>query len=169
MDYSPRAEGVRLAATAAYLPFVALGLLFGRYRGVRLVRFHAYQAIGLAGALVALFIFGIAASAIGGNLPGIGLLLNVLVGMYFAALFMGGFAVACYAAVMAYQGNYTHLPILTEWVWGRVNAGEEPPAELDLGGEPRRRRRRRPGEGEPAAEERLPPGEPAEEPGSPFG
>ncbi len=146
MDYRPRAEGVRLSAAAAYLPFVAIALLLQRkHRDVRLVRFHAYQALGLTGTLFACMLVGSIASTLLGELPGLGFLINLIVGVFFMLLLIGFTAVTFYAAVMAYQGNYTSFPVLTEWVWARVN-GPQPADDLVLPEpppEPRRRRRRR--------------------------
>lgn len=146
MDYRPRAEGVRLTAAAAYLPFVALVLLLQRkHRDVRLIRFHAYQALGLAGALFALMLVGSITSTLLGELPGLGFMINLIVGVFFLLLLVGFTAVTFYAAVMAYQGNYTSFPVITDWVWSQVNAAE-PPAEIEIPApppDPRRRRRRR--------------------------
>lgn len=143
MDYRPRAEGVRLTAAAAYLPFVAIVLLLlRRHRDVRLVRFHAYQALGLAGALFACMLVGSIASSLLGTLPGLGFLINLLVGVFFVVLLVGFTALTFYAAIMAYQGNYTSIPLLTDWVWLQVN-GPKGPEALEEPGEPRRRRRRR--------------------------
>lgn len=147
MDYRPRAEGVRLTAAAAYLPFVAIALLLQRkHRDVRLVRFHAYQALGLAGALFAGMLIASIASTLLGEIPGLGFLINLLVGLAFMALLVGFTALAFYGAYMAYQGNYTSFPVITDWVWKQVNAPQAGVEELEIPALPpdvRRRRRRR--------------------------
>jgi uncharacterized membrane protein len=144
MDYRPRAEGVRITAAAAYLPFVAIVLLLRRkHRDVRLVRFHAYQALGLAGVLFASMLVATIASTLLGSLPGLGFLVNLIVGLIYVVLLLGFTGLAFYAAVMAYQGNYTSIPILTDWVWTQVNGGEPPPDVLAEPAVPKRRRRRR--------------------------
>jgi hypothetical protein len=138
MDYTPRAETIRQLAAAAYLPFVALVLLAQRrYREVRLVRFHSYQAIGIAIALLLTLLAGSLVSTLFGNLPGLGFLINMGVGLVILGGMVLAIALAFYGAVMAYQGNYTSVPILTEWVWLQVNGNgrkTEPP---------RKKRRRR--------------------------
>lgn len=148
MDYRPRAEAVRLTAAAAYLPLVAIVLLLQRkHRDVRLVRFHAYQALGLAGVLFACMLVGSIASTLLGDLPALGFVINLIVGVFFMLLLIGFTALTFYAAAMAYQGNYTSFPVLTDWVWSQVN-GVRPPAEEQAEPppptEPRRRRRRAP-------------------------
>jgi hypothetical protein len=137
MDYTPRAETIRQLAAAAYLPLVAVVLLAQRrYRDVRLIRFHCYQAIGVALITLLTLLFASIAATLFGSLPGIGLLINMLVGLLISGAMLGATAVSFYGAVMGFQGNYTGVPILTDWVWQQVNGGV--PAE------PPRRRRRRP-------------------------
>ena len=139
MDARPRSEALRLAAAAAYLPLVAFGLLARRkLREDRLVRFHAYQAIALQG----IGIGGLAAISIVSTFAsGWGLLLDALIGIGFLVVMATPTAIAFYGAVMAYQGQDTGVPILTDWVWARVN-GQPPPPPPDR---PRRKRRRQEG------------------------
>ena len=151
MDYRPRAEGVRLTAAAAYLPFVPIVLLLQRkHRDVRLVRFHAYQALGLAGALFGAMMVCTIASILLGAVPALGFLINLIVGLSFVVLLLGYAGVAFYGAYMAFQGNYTSIPVLTDWVWARVNGEQPVEAAIEEAIEPGRRRRRR----------RAPPGDP---------
>lgn len=139
MDYVPRQETIRLLAAAAYLPTVPLFLLANRrYRDVRLIRFHAFQAIGLILMLVLLLLAGSIVSTLLGSLPGLGELINMAVGLGFVIALLGSAGVAFYGAAMAVQGNYTRIPILTDWVWAQVNGSGRPAP-------PRKRRvRRRP-------------------------
>ena len=139
MDYNPRAESVRLLAMAAYVPPVAFGLLLSkRHRDIRLIRFHAYQAIGLILALVLALVLGSLVASLFGSLPAIGLLIDMAVGLAIAVALIAATAVAFYGAAMAYQGNYTSVPLLTDWVWLQVNGSgrAKPPAK--------RKRKRRP-------------------------
>lgn len=138
-DYTPRAENVRMLAMAAYLPLVGLVLLNLRaYREIRLIRFHSFQAIGLAIMLILLLLLGSVLSTLFGSLPGIGLLINMGVGALFAIGLLGTTVMAFYAAAMAYQGNYTNFPILTDWVWLQVHGSGRPQPSP-----PKKRRRRR--------------------------
>jgi uncharacterized membrane protein len=122
MDYTPRAETVRMLAVAAYLPLVAFFLLAQpKHREVRLIRFHAYQAIGIFIWMILMLLLGSILSTLFGGLPGVGLLINMGVGMLFVTALVGGTGIGLYGAVMAYQGNYTGVPILTDWVWIQVN------------------------------------------------
>ena len=128
MDYNPRAETVRLLAMAAYLPGVPIALLVSRQtRDVRLIRFHAYQGIGLAIAFLTALFGGSVLSSLLGGLPAVGWLVNLAVGVLFLAVIPVATAIAGYGAVMAFQGNYTSVPVLTDWVWMQVN-GSRPPA-----------------------------------------
>ncbi|HEY9721383.1 MAG TPA: hypothetical protein V6D47_05190 [Oscillatoriaceae cyanobacterium] len=134
MDYTPRSEQVRLLAMAAYLPLVGFFLLLGRrFRDVRLLRFHAYQGIGLYFLLLLIFLLSSLISTLLGGLPEIGLFINMLVGLLLVASLLAATVIGFYGAVMAYQGNYTGVPLLTEWVWMQVNGSGRPA--------PRKRRR----------------------------
>ncbi|MDB5101600.1 MAG: hypothetical protein JWM80_6021 [Cyanobacteria bacterium RYN_339] len=136
MDYTPRAETIRQLAAAAYLPLVAIVLLSQRrYRDIRLIRFHCYQAIGVAIILLMTLLLASIGSTLFGSLPGVGLLINLIVGVMIMGAMLGATIVSFYGAVLGYQGNYTGVPILTDWVWQQVNGGQ--PAEP-----PKRRRRR---------------------------
>lgn len=122
MDYIPRQETIRLLAAAAYLPAVPVFLLANRrYRDVRLIRFHSFQAIGIVIILVLMLLLGSILSTLLGSLPGLGDLINLAVGLLFVATLMGAAGVAFYGAAMAAQGNYTRVPVLTDWVWAQVN------------------------------------------------
>ena len=127
MDYTPRAETVRQLAMAAYLPLVAVFLLISaKHRDVRLIRFHAYQAIGLFFWMLLMLLLGSILSTLFGSLPGVGLMINMAVGVLFILSLVGCTAVAVYCAAMAYQGNYTQVPVLTDWVWIQVNGSGRP-------------------------------------------
>jgi hypothetical protein len=155
MDYTPRAESVRHLAMAAYLPFVAVFLLArAKTRDIRLIRFHAYQAIGLMIWLVLMLFLGSILSTLFGGLPGVGLTINLAVGVLFLVSLIGCTGVAVYGAVMAYQGNYTGVPVLTDWVWIQVNGSGRPvpPAKKKPA-----RRKRRPTTDDQIAEAIVPP------------
>jgi uncharacterized membrane protein len=138
MDYTPRAETIRLLAMASYLPIVPFVLLAQRrYRDIRLIRFHAYQAIGLLIWLGLTLLGGSIVSTLFGALPALGILINLGVGVLFTLGLLGSTVLGFYGAYQAYQGNYTSIPILTDWVWIQVNgSGRAQP--------PKRRRRKRP-------------------------
>lgn len=122
MDPIPRSESIRLWAAAAYLPAVAFFLLGNRrYRDIRLIRFHAYQAIGLGLWLVLVLLLGSLLSTLLSGLPGVDLLINLVVGLLFVIALISGPGLAFYAAYMAFQGNYTSVPLLNDWVWAQVN------------------------------------------------
>ena len=155
MDYTPRAETVRLLAFAAYLPVVAVLLLARpKYRDVRLIRFHAYQAIGLVIWLVLMLLLGSILSTLFGSLPGLGLWINMGVGLLFMLTLIGCTGLAIYGAAMAYQGNYTSVPILTDWVWTQVNGSGRPVAPKKR---PARRKRRPAPPEDTVQESRVPP------------
>lgn len=140
MDYTPRAETVRQLAMAAYLPLVAPFLLLqAKYRDVRLIRFHAYQAIGLFVWMLLMLLLGSMLATLFGGLPGVGLMINMAVGLLFMVTLIGCTGVAVYCAAMAYQGNYTQIPVLTDWVWIQVNGSGRPVAPKK---KPARKRRR---------------------------
>ena len=155
MDYTPRAETVRLLAMAAYLPLVSVVLLArAKYRDVRLIRFHAYQAIGLMIWLVLMLLLGSILSTLFGSLPGVGLWINMGVGLLFMGTLVGVTGLGVYGAAMAYQGNYTSVPILTDWVWAQVNGSGRPaPAKK----RPVRRKKRPAPPEDGVQESRVPP------------
>ncbi len=125
MDYSPRAESVRLAAAAGYLPLVAFYLLAQRkHRDVRLIGFHAYQGIGTLTATGTLLVLGGVVSTLFGDLPGLGFLINMGVGFFYLAVMVGYVSFATYGAYTAYQGAYTSTPVLSDWAWRLVNGGQ---------------------------------------------
>lgn len=128
-----------MLAMAAYLPLVGLILLNMRsYREIRLIRFHSFQAIGIGIGLILMLLLGSVLSTLFGGLPGIGLLINMIVGGLFAIALLGSTALAFYGAAMAYQGNYTNFPIFTDWVWLQVHGSGRPVEEP-----PKKKRRRR--------------------------
>jgi uncharacterized membrane protein len=127
MDQTPRAERFRLVAMASYLPFIALiWLAQKQFMDVRLIRFHTYQAIALWIWFVAILIIGSVCSALFGGVPEIGFWINVLVGVLFLIALPGLFAMGGYASVMAFMGNTTQLPVLSEWAWLRVEGKAKP-------------------------------------------
>lgn len=161
MDYTPRAETVRQLAMIAYLPIVAPCLLLqAKYRDVRLIRFHAYQAIGLFVWLLLMLLLGSILSTLFGSLPGVGLMINMAVGLLYMVTLLGCTGVAVYGAAMAYQGNYTQLPVLTDWVWSQVNGSGRALAAPKK--KSTRRRRRVQGEDE-AQEVVVPPPPPGDD------
>lgn len=143
MDYTPRAESVRLTAMAAYLPLVAFFLLASpKHRDVRLIRFHAYQSIGVLAWMALMLLAGSVISTLFGGLPGLGLLINMGVGLIYMLALIGGASVGTYGAVMAYQGNYTSIPVLTDWVWIQVNGSGRPQQPVPGKKRPVKRKRR---------------------------
>ena len=89
----------------------------------RFVKFHAWQAILLYIALVAVWIalvvlsiilgvIGIAASAAGSAGGALGSIIGLLWTLVWLAVFLGGFIAIIIGAVKAYGGNYFKLPII---------------------------------------------------------
>ena len=89
----------------------------------RFVKFHAWQAILLYIALVAVWIalvvlsiilgvIGIAASATGSAGGALGSIIGLLWTLVWLAVFLGGFIAIIIGAVKAYGGNYFKLPII---------------------------------------------------------
>lgn len=144
----PRAASFRTLAALGYLPPVAIAILvMPGYRVVRHLRFHALQSLSLL-ALSMLGAMGIGwAGAILGGLPFVGFFLLWLSGLCISLWMTLALGVAVYAAVLAYQGRTTHLPLLDrhlrrldrrlEQRWGAALAAETPPDR------PARRRRPR--------------------------
>jgi predicted membrane metal-binding protein len=118
-------------------------LIARRQREIRLVAFHAYMALGLQGAAVLLLVIASTLSAVLGSVPGLGLPLNLAVGLLILLVLCCGVALAGHGAWAAFAGTYTRVPVLADWAWRRVNHGDAPPRAA-------RRRRRRP---EPEAQE----------------
>ena len=89
----------------------------------RFVKFHAWQAILLYIALVAVWIalvvlsiilgvIGIAASAAGSAGGALGSIIGLLWTLVWLAVFLGGLIAIIIGAVKAYGGNYLKLPII---------------------------------------------------------
>jgi len=89
----------------------------------RFVKFHAWQAILLYIALIAVWIalvvlsiilgvIGIAASATGSAGGALGSIIGLLWTLVWLAVFLGGFIAIIIGAVKAYGGNYFKLPII---------------------------------------------------------
>ena len=89
----------------------------------RFVKFHAWQAILLYAALLALWIalvvlsiilgvIGIAASAAGDAGSALGSIIGLLWTIVWLAVFVGALAAVVLGAVKAYGGNYFKLPII---------------------------------------------------------
>ncbi|HEY9899423.1 MAG TPA: hypothetical protein V6D00_09600 [Pantanalinema sp.] len=147
----PRAASYRTLAALAYLPPVAIAVLLApAYRAVRHLRFHAIQslaltALGLGGAMALGW-----GGAILGGLPFLGFFLLGLTGLAISLWMIGGLGLSVYAAVMAYQGNTTRLPLLDRHLRRLDRRLERRWAAAGLEGEAleqrvRRRRPRSPG------------------------
>lgn len=137
LDRQPRSDEVRLLAALAYVPLVAVFLLFAKKgQEVRLVRFHAIQALALGGLLLVGLLAVSVGSGLLGLLPVLGLWLNVVLGLVIVGMLLLAVGISFHGAWTAYQGAYTRFPWLTAWVWQRVNL---PPSGV---APPRRRRRR---------------------------
>jgi uncharacterized membrane protein len=89
----------------------------------RFVKFHAWQALLLYAALIAVWValvvlsiilgvIGIAASAAGSAGSALGSMIGLLWTLVWLAVFLGGFIAIILAAVKAYGGNYFKLPII---------------------------------------------------------
>ena len=89
----------------------------------RFVKFHAWQAILLYIALIAVWIalvvlsiilgvIGIAASATGSAGGALGSIIGLLWTLVWLAVFLGGLIAIIIGAVKAYGGNYFKLPII---------------------------------------------------------
>jgi hypothetical protein len=138
MDHRPRAHSVRLLAFACYFPVVALFVLVARrFFDVRLLRFHAYQSLMCLTLVTGLLILGGLFSSLTLWMPAGAFWLDLLIGMVYIALLCGYTGLAGHAAWVAYQGQYTRYPLLTDWVWRCVH-----PTARRL--EPGRKRRARP-------------------------
>lgn len=122
-------------AAASYLLVVApFVLLSKRTREVRLVRFHAVQALGVLGLLLIGIMAGNVLSALFASIPLLGFWSNLLVGFGFVLLFLVVAFLLLHGALAAYQGTYTRIPVLTNWTWQMLGAP---------GGDRRNPRRRR--------------------------
>ncbi|MBO9541965.1 hypothetical protein J7643_15360 [bacterium] len=143
----PRAASYRTLAALGYLPPVAIAvLLMPSYRGVRHLRFHALQSLALLlGAIGGAVLLGWA-GAILGRLPFLGLFLLGISGLAISLWMVGALGVAVYAAVMAYQGRTTRLPLLDRQLRRLDRHLERRWSTPELGGEvvEKRVRRRRP-------------------------
>lgn len=118
----PQAAPYRTLASLSYLFPVAVALLLlPQFRAVRLLRYHAVQAIALT-LLTALatFALGLLGTLLG-PLPGIGMTVLLTTGLGISALMLLGWSLAIYAAVIAYDGRLTRLPWLDRHVrrWER--------------------------------------------------
>jgi uncharacterized membrane protein len=139
LDRQPRSESIRLLSAVAYLPPVAPFLLLSkRHRGVRLVRFHAVQSLGVGTLVVAGILLGNALSAVFVSWPSVGFWSNLLVGFGLVALLLMATSLAVIGAWAAYRGTYTRIPLLTDWTWRMLGA-----PSVDRGATRRRRRRDR--------------------------
>ncbi len=122
MDHRPRAQGVRLLAFACYFPVVALFVLVARrFFDVRLLRFHAYQSLMCLTLVIGLLVLGGLFSSLTLWMPVAAFWLDLLIGMVYIALLCGYTGLAGHAAWVAYQGQYTRYPLLTDWVWRCVH------------------------------------------------
>ncbi len=125
----PQAAPYRTLASLSYLvPVAVVMLLLPQYRAVRLLRYHAVQSV----ALTVLTTFLIVALGILGTLlgpiPRVGMTVLLMTGLGISAVMLASLGVTAYAAVLAYDGRVTRLPVLDRWVrrWERQL---EPPEE----------------------------------------
>lgn len=125
----PQAAPYRALASLSYLtPVAVVLLLLPQYRAVRLLRYHSVQSLALSGLTVALIVaLGLLGTLLG-PIPRIGMPILLLTGIGISLVMLGAFGVAAYAAVLAYDGRLTRLPVLDRWVrrWERQL---EPPEE----------------------------------------
>ncbi len=119
----PQAAPYRTLASLCYLFPVAVALLLmPQFRSVRLLRYHAVQSVALTAltllASVALGVLG----TILGALPWIGMTVLLATGLGISAVMIIGPGLATYAAVLAYDGRLTRIPLLDRWVrrWERM-------------------------------------------------
>ena len=118
----PQAAPYRTLASLCYLFPVAVALLLlPQFRAIRLLRYHAVQAIALA-VLTALgaFALGLLGTLLG-SLPWVGMTVLLGTGLGISAVMIAGWGLAVYAAVLAYDGRLTRIPVLDRWVrrWER--------------------------------------------------
>lgn len=118
----PQAAPYRTLASLSYLFPVAVALLLlPQFRSIRLLRFHAVQAIALT-LLTALaaFALGLLGTLLG-PLPWLGMTVLLVTGLGISAVMLLGWGLAIYAAVLAYDGRLTKLPVLDRHVrrWER--------------------------------------------------
>ncbi|MNK62430.1 hypothetical protein D3C87_816100 [compost metagenome] len=125
----PQAAPYRALASLCYLfPVAVAMLLLPQYRAVRLLRYHAVQSIALTALSTT---FTLALSLVGtllGPLPGVGITILLGTGLGMSGVIVVGLGLATYAAVLAYDGRLTRIPLLDRWVrrWERTL---EPPEE----------------------------------------
>lgn len=113
----PQAAPYRAIASLCYLVPVAVGvLLLPQFRPIRLLRFHAIQSLLLCGVTVGgMIVLGIVGTVLG-PLPRVGMGILLLTGLGISGVLLGGVGVATVAAVVAYDGRTTRLPVLDRWV-----------------------------------------------------
>jgi Predicted membrane protein len=125
----PQAAPYRALASLCYLfPVAVAMLLLPQYRAVRLLRYHAVQSIALTALST---VFTVALSLVGtllGPLPVVGITILLGAGLGMSGVIVVGLGLATYAAVLAYDGRLTRIPLLDRWVrrWERML---EPPEE----------------------------------------
>ena len=113
----PQSPGYRILACLCYLPPVAIAILLQKqYQSIRLLRFHAVQSLTLFVATLALCVLVGFVSSILGNIPFVGMGILMMTGLGISALMVGGVSVATYAAIVAYDGRLTRLPIVNRQV-----------------------------------------------------
>lgn len=124
----PQAGPYRTLASLCYLVPVAVAiLLMPQYRAVRLLRFHGVQSIALTVLTTSLMIaLGLVGTLLG-PIPRLGITVLLLSGLGISLVMLGGLGLATYAAVLAYDGRLTRIPVLDRWVrrWERKLEPEE--------------------------------------------
>lgn len=125
----PQAAPYRALASLCYLfPVAVAMLLLPQFRNVRLLRYHAIQSIALT-ALTTLLTFALGLlGTLLGPLPAVGITILLMTGLGISAIMLIGLGLATYAAVLAYDGRFTRLPVLDRWV-RRWERRLEPPEE----------------------------------------
>ncbi len=124
----PQAAPYRAFASLSYLfPVAVAVLLLPQFRSIRLLRFHAVQSVAITALTTTLSIaLGLAGTLLG-PLPWVGMTVLLGTGLGISGVMLGGLGLATYAAVLAYDGRLTRIPVLDRWVrrWERRLEPEE--------------------------------------------
>jgi uncharacterized membrane protein len=111
----------RLMALLAYLIGIIMPLviLLSDMKNRPFRRFHAVNSLGLSVAyLVVIFIVcicGIILQIAGGNVPGVGLVGSLVFSCLFPLVGLAYLALLIWYMVLAYQGNYFDIPVITNF------------------------------------------------------
>ncbi len=101
-----------VAGALSYVLGLVTGILFLVIEQNRFVRFHAYQAIFLSVAWIALWIGLSILTGIVGMIPGLGLLVALLGLLVSLGLSLGGLVLWIVLIARAYQGHSWKLPYI---------------------------------------------------------